>query len=132
MFTRFKLRNPLYVLIALWLWCAAAAGETISVTPQMLERGNHRVTLSTPCNWDKDVSKVKIQAVYENPEGHPLRTEVVPTQLKRQGLNLFFVVAPETGMRDGMPLHHMDVEIGTTEQKCRQGFGFSPGNFTVK
>jgi hypothetical protein len=139
MFMPFKLRNPLYVLIAMWLWCAAAAGETLPVTKEMIAASNP-VMLTLPCNWDKDVSSIKVVGVYAYPSvymdvkgytildrGSRESVPITPLSIGVEQEKLRIEFPADIPQAIGTPtkyLYHYEVDVKTTKARCKQGFGF--------
>lgn len=125
----------------MWLWCASAAGETLSVTTQTLEQNNYQAILSMPCNWDKNIDKVDVTAVYANPGEYTdvksfsildrdsvVSIPIEPLSLGVDGDYLKISFDPDTPrVHDGKFLYHFNVDIGTTSVVCKQGFGFGFG-----
>lgn len=130
-----------YVLIAMWLWCVSAAGETIPITTQSLQANNYHAEITMPCNWDKDLDKIAVTGVYANPGEYTevqnysildrdsvVIQPITPVSLSMAGNNVHFAFPPEIPMtHDGKYLYHLNVDIGTTKSKCKEGFGFGFG-----
>ena len=119
----------LYILIAMWLWCASAAGETLSISLELFERDNGTVLLAHPCNWDQDLDKVSATAFYGATDTELIKMPIEPTSKKRSGRHIHFTFASTVSMYNGLPLHHIDVDMSTTGETCKQDFGFKQGNF---
>jgi len=129
-----------YLLIAMWLWCVAAAGETLPVTTQMVDAGSGAVLLRTPCNWDKDVARVGVFAVYAKPgsytdvRGYSImeresreRVPITPVSVEKvDDVKLRIAFPPNLQRRKGDDkyLYHLEVDVNTTGEPCKQGFGF--------
>jgi len=126
------MKFSIYTVIALWLWCAAAAGEEIPlvVTPEILQQNAHTATLQTPCNWDKDLGNVKVMGFYGTPESDMMQAAIEPTAKTTVGAFLQVTINPSDYTHEQRPLHHANVVINTTGKQCEGGFGFNPGNFT--
>lgn len=118
-----------YILIAMWLWCAAAAGETIHITPDMLAQEDGSVTVSPPCNWDKNLESVTVTGVYSSSASDVVKTPVEPTSKAISGSQVRLAFPPTTPAHETMPLHHLEVEMATTSSVCKQDFNFKQGNF---
>lgn len=129
--------DPLWILIAMWLWSTAAAGDTLPVTKEMIMQDSYRVVLRTPCNWDKDLDKISVNAVYGDPgeytdvrsfsiiDRNSMVSVPIMGEVMADGNNLYLF------FRDGVPmmhdrkyLYHLNVDIGTTKTRCKQDFGF--------
>lgn len=136
-----KSRDAFWILIAMWLWCSAAAGETLPVTTQTLEQNNYQAILTPPCNWDKDVGKVTATAVYADPGEYTevrdfsildresvVNVPITPTSTTVMGDKLYMSFDPTLPkMHDGKYLYHVNVNIETTKTQCKEGFGFGFG-----
>lgn len=126
------MKISMYTLIAMWLWCVAAAGETIPLvtTPELLKENAQTATLATPCNWDKNLDTVQVMGFYGT-SGSGTQQEVLlePVAKAMIGAYLQVVLKENVYMYEQKPLHHVNVLINTTEKTCPGGFGFSPGNF---
>ena len=118
-----------YILVAMWLWCVAAAGETIHITPDMLAQQDGSVIVSPPCNWDNNLVSVTVTGVYSSSTSDVVKTPIEPTSKSRIGSQVRLAFPPTTSVHETMPLHHLEVEMATTDAVCKQDFGFKQGNF---
>ena len=132
------MKFSMLTLIAMWLWCTAAAGEILPVAVQALEQNSHGVTLTPPCNWDKNLDNVAVNAVYAHPGRHTdvrsysvmdrgsiVNVPIRPMDIKVEGNQLTVAFDPNLPkIHDGRFLYHLNVEVGTRNQKCKEGFGF--------
>lgn len=131
-------KPSLYILIAMWLWCSAAMGETLAITTQMVDEGNGMVMLTPPCNWDKNLQNVRISAVYAKPGNYTSIRDfsildreskelapITPTTLEVVGTKLRIVLPEHIEEEKGEKyLYHLEADVQTTGHPCKSGFGF--------
>lgn len=134
-------QTSLYVLIAMWLWCVSAAGETLPISVQSLQENNYQASVTVPCNWNKDISTVTVTGIYANPGEYTdvrsysimdrasiSKVPIIPTSIRDGGNQIFFAFDPGMPMTDeGKYLYHLNVEVPTTNTRCKEGFGFGFG-----
>ena len=124
------MKISMYTLIALWLWCVAAAGDVVSVTESMLRQDGNKAVAQAPCNWDKDMSLVSVTGYYGETEAGLAEAVIEPVGKQQQGSTIQITIDPSHYVHAESPLHHIDIEMGINEEiKCKEGFGFTPKNF---
>ena len=134
--------DPLWILIAMWLWSTAAAGDTLPIPTQALKQNGYQYTLAMPCNWDKTMGEVKVNAVYASPSTYEdvrsytifNRDSIVHVPLTPISMSMVEAnpnqlhIIFNSDMPDTLPpdkyLYHLEVEFETTNTRCKQGFGF--------
>jgi hypothetical protein len=115
-----------------------AAGETLPVPPQALDRNDYVVTLTTPCNWDQTLDNVSVKAVYADPgtettiapysiieKNSALEIPIIPLSTSAVGNQLTIKLDPSLpSTYEGKYLYHLNVDVVTTGKGCKEGFGF--------
>lgn len=131
--------KALYILIAMWLWCVAAAGESLPITTQSLMDSGYENTLNMPCNWDQSMSEVKLYGVYADPgtsnevrtysildKSDAMRVPITPVSMAKVGTSQIHMALdpglPQT--HQGKYLYHLELDFKATNKRCKSGFGF--------
>lgn len=122
-------KRAMVVLIAMWLWCVAAAGETITVPLERWQRGNGTVRIPHPCDWDENLDTVSVFAFYGASDTDLVKVPVEPTSKSRSGKHVRISFAPTLTTYKDLPLHHLEASMATTGAICKEDFKFKQGNF---
>lgn len=134
-------QTSIYTLIAMWLWCVAAAGDTLPITTQSLQENSNHAVLTMPCNWDRNIDKIAVTGIYANPGEYTdvrnysildrdsaVAETITPLSVSAEGDKLHLAFSPDLPMmHEGKYLYHLNVDFGTTQKRCKQGFGFGFG-----
>ncbi len=104
---------------------ARAASDPVILYPDVLAEKEYVVQLTMPCNWDKNLAKVKSYGFYGLSE--PFNRSLI-TDASALRITSDLKITYDQGVVNGPmeePLHHLQIEFGQTASKCAETFGFN-------
>lgn len=115
----------LYGIFIILICAVSGMADILPISPELLHQNNYKVTLSPPCHWNQDTGGVTATGYYKSTDMEPVAASLTDISVNREGTHLEVIFSPTVDNLDGVPLHHIDVDVVTTGQPCASDFGFN-------